>query len=253
LLIDVATGAIAGTMNHDEYGRVTQDTLSSQIPFGYAGGHYDSQTGLVRFGVRDYDAETGRWTTKDPIGFGGGHNLYGYVHADPINHLDPLGLEGPPPGPPGLPGFGIATGQWNLIKGIGNFGSGVNSLNQGRIGEGNVDVVVGSTQIVMGGSTIAAGALPTSTFAASTVGTATVPFAGALGISFGAGGAVWLAQDSIKKSLRGEHFLTDWDVAREFWTHAPRRFWNWLTSPCPPNTPSTVRYEYPRPGSRSLF
>ena len=75
------TGAIAGTMNHDEYGRVTQDTLSSLIPFGYAGGHYDSQTGLVRFGARDYDAETGRWTTRDPIGFAGSRKLYGYAEC----------------------------------------------------------------------------------------------------------------------------------------------------------------------------
>lgn len=35
-------------------------------------GLYDQHTGLVRFGARDYDAETGRSTTKDPIGFDGG-------------------------------------------------------------------------------------------------------------------------------------------------------------------------------------
>ena len=42
------------------------------IPFGFAGGMYDANTGLVRFGYRDYDPDTGRWTAKDPIGFGGG-------------------------------------------------------------------------------------------------------------------------------------------------------------------------------------
>ena len=50
-------------------------------------------TGLVRFGARDYDAEIGRWTAKDPIRFGGGDaNLYGYVLKDPINFADPAGL-----------------------------------------------------------------------------------------------------------------------------------------------------------------
>jgi len=42
---------------------------------------------------REYDAETGRWTAKDPIRFNGGDtNLYGYVLADPINLVDPTGL-----------------------------------------------------------------------------------------------------------------------------------------------------------------
>ncbi len=47
----------------------------------------------MRFGARDYDAETGRWTAKDPILFAGGDtNLFGYVVNDPINLLDLNGL-----------------------------------------------------------------------------------------------------------------------------------------------------------------
>lgn len=62
-------------------------------PFGFAGGIYDQHTKLTRFGARDYDAETGRWTTKDPIGFAGEDpNLYGYVFSDPVNGVDPQGL-----------------------------------------------------------------------------------------------------------------------------------------------------------------
>jgi len=46
-----------------------------------------------RFGARDMDPETGRWTAKDPIGFAGGDsNLYGYVLGDPVNWVDPTGL-----------------------------------------------------------------------------------------------------------------------------------------------------------------
>jgi hypothetical protein len=42
----------------------------------------------------DCDAETGRWTTRDPILFVGGQaNLYGYVLNDPIDRQDPLGLQ----------------------------------------------------------------------------------------------------------------------------------------------------------------
>ena len=54
---------------------------------------YDKDTGLVRFGYRDYDSDTGRWTAKDPIGFAGGDSdLYGYCLNDPINFVDPWGL-----------------------------------------------------------------------------------------------------------------------------------------------------------------
>ena len=62
-------------------------------PFGFAGGLYDTDTKLVRFGARDYDASTARWTSKDPIGFNGGDpNLYEYVVNDPVNGIDSYGL-----------------------------------------------------------------------------------------------------------------------------------------------------------------
>jgi RHS repeat-associated protein len=62
-------------------------------PFAFAGGLYDPDTGLVRFGTRDYDGRTGRWTRKDPIGFDGVDlNLYRYVLGDPVNLLDHQGL-----------------------------------------------------------------------------------------------------------------------------------------------------------------
>ena len=63
------------------------------MPFGFAGGLHDRDTGLVRFGFRDYDLDVGRWTAKDPIGFAGGDtDLFGYVLNDPINAVDPWGL-----------------------------------------------------------------------------------------------------------------------------------------------------------------
>jgi len=71
---------------------VTNDTNPGFQPFGFAGGIYDRDTNLVRFGARDYDPETGRWTAKDLIKFNGGDsNLYGYVVNDPINLIDPSG------------------------------------------------------------------------------------------------------------------------------------------------------------------
>jgi RHS repeat-associated protein len=94
LVINIATGAIAQRMAYDEYGNVVEDTNPGFQPFGYAGGIYDRDTSLVRFGARDYDAVVGRWTAKDPIGFGGGQaNLYEYVSSNPLSFYDPSGLE----------------------------------------------------------------------------------------------------------------------------------------------------------------
>ena len=67
------------------------------IPFGFAGGLYDPDTGLVHFGVREYDPQIGRWISRDPIRFeGDGPNLYLYVGNDPINRSDPSGLKADP-------------------------------------------------------------------------------------------------------------------------------------------------------------
>jgi RHS repeat-associated protein len=94
VIINVATGEIAQRMDYDEFGKVTLDTNPEFQPFGFAGGLYDKDTGLVRFGARDYDAETGRWTAKDPIRFNGDDtNLYGYCFIDPVNNIDPSGLS----------------------------------------------------------------------------------------------------------------------------------------------------------------
>jgi RHS repeat-associated protein len=46
----------------------------------------------VLCGHRYYDPATGRWLTRDPIGYNGGVNLYGYVGGDPVNGSDSWGL-----------------------------------------------------------------------------------------------------------------------------------------------------------------
>jgi RHS repeat-associated protein len=98
-------------MDYDEFGNVVLDTNPGFQPFGFAGGLYDRDTGLVRFGARDYDPEAGRWTARDPIGFAGGNpNLYQYVGNDPVNLTDRTGLV--PPKPPGPTGFLDRVARW---------------------------------------------------------------------------------------------------------------------------------------------
>jgi RHS repeat-associated protein len=94
LVVNSSTGEIAQQMDYDEFGNVILDTNPGFQPFGFAGGIYDTHTKLVRFGARDYDPETGRWTAKDPIRFSSRDtNLYVYVSQDPVNFLDPTGLN----------------------------------------------------------------------------------------------------------------------------------------------------------------
>jgi YD repeat-containing protein len=59
LVVGTATGTIAQRIDYDEFGQITQDTNPGFQPFGFAGGLYDPDTKLVRFGARDYDAFTG--------------------------------------------------------------------------------------------------------------------------------------------------------------------------------------------------
>eukprot|EP01022_Parablepharisma_sp_SALTPOND_P012586 TRINITY_DN1620_c0_g2_i1.p1 TRINITY_DN1620_c0_g2~~TRINITY_DN1620_c0_g2_i1.p1 ORF type:complete len:1817 (+),score=315.73 TRINITY_DN1620_c0_g2_i1:8817-14267(+) len=87
-------GTVIKTVEYDSFGNVIADNDPGfMVPFGFAGGLHDRDTGLVRFGYRDYDPDAGRWTAKDPIGFWGGDlNIYGYVQNDPVNWGDPFGL-----------------------------------------------------------------------------------------------------------------------------------------------------------------
>jgi len=94
LVINIVDGSIVQRLGYDVFGAIESDTNPGFQPFGFAGGLYDRDTGLVRFGARDYDPHTGRFVSKDPIGFAGGDaNLYAYAINDPVNLIDPMGTD----------------------------------------------------------------------------------------------------------------------------------------------------------------
>ena len=146
LVVDTATGNIAHRMDYDAYGEVIEDTNPGFQPFGYAGGIYDPHTGLVRFGARDYSAEIGRWTAKDPIGLAGGDvNFYGYVWNDPKNYLDPTGEVG-------VLGAVVGAGIGGVSSFVGTLASG------GSLTEASINATFGIA------SGAVAGFLPGGTF-----------------------------------------------------------------------------------------
>ncbi len=89
------TGAVVKTVEYDAWGTTTSDSNPSfDLPIGFAGGIADEAAGLVRFGYRDYEPRTGRWSARDLGLFAGGQaNLYSYVEEDPVNWVDLYGLE----------------------------------------------------------------------------------------------------------------------------------------------------------------
>ncbi|HVW30878.1 MAG TPA: LamG-like jellyroll fold domain-containing protein [Polyangiaceae bacterium] len=94
LVTNVSTGAVGERVDVDEWGKILNDTSPGLQPFGFAGGLFDADTGLVQFGARDYDSQTGRWTSKDATRFDASQtNLYMYAENDPVNMHDSSGLD----------------------------------------------------------------------------------------------------------------------------------------------------------------
>ena len=96
IIIDIDDGSIKESIDYDVWGGevTTRGIGNFPLSFTFAGGLYDADTKLVRFGARDYDPEMGRWTAKDPIRFSdGGSNLFGYVFNDPVNFYDLFGKD----------------------------------------------------------------------------------------------------------------------------------------------------------------
>ncbi|SKA97990.1 RHS repeat-associated core domain-containing protein [Paucidesulfovibrio gracilis DSM 16080] len=131
-VVELSTEGMVKEILYDAFGNVLHDgnpCLCS--PFGFAGGLHDPDTGLVRFGWRDYDPDTGRFTAQDPMGAAGGDpDWYGYCLDDPVNGVDPWGLEGEFWG--GMKRIGAGLGElWDKAPaGIGE------AVTKGRKGAG---------------------------------------------------------------------------------------------------------------------
>lgn len=89
------TESLVRSGSYDEYG-VPLDRAEMPPPkFGYRGElHLED---LLHLRARDYDPETGVFTTKDPLDGVDGEvtvaNPYHYVSNSPLNQIDPLGLR----------------------------------------------------------------------------------------------------------------------------------------------------------------
>ena len=93
LLLTDASGALASSVTRDPWGNPVLLAGGVPLELGYPGQWKDPATGLFQNHHRDYDSTTGRYVQADPLGLGGGSNVYAYVGGDPMNLVDPRGLR----------------------------------------------------------------------------------------------------------------------------------------------------------------
>jgi RHS repeat-associated protein len=123
---------------------------------------------------RSYDPNTARFTQEDPLGLGGGLNVYGFASGDPVDFSDPFGLCPNPDGSPCSPtaqivddvnqrmkdavagvaeaALKIFAGAMNLVTGLGDLytAGGLNPNVQGK-GDRAIAAVSAATILIPGG------------------------------------------------------------------------------------------------------
>ncbi|MGH7829539.1 MAG: RHS repeat-associated core domain-containing protein, partial [Candidatus Binatia bacterium] len=117
-------------------------------PYTFTAREFDPETDLYQYRARQYDWRTGRFTTEDPLGFGGGDlNLYPYVQSNPINLKDPTGEVIDIIADLAFIGYDLyRLTVDNLIRGCDNFGTNLTALGADIVGA----VIPGATGLGAG-------------------------------------------------------------------------------------------------------
>ena len=91
-----SSGSVTDTYVYDAFGQTLNHTGSTANSFMYAGQQYDSNIQQYYMRARDYNPESGIFTSRDPF-FGNTEkpmtfSKYEYVHDDPVNFIDATGM-----------------------------------------------------------------------------------------------------------------------------------------------------------------
>jgi RHS repeat-associated protein len=128
------TGAIQNRLAYDEFG-FPQSSNTGR--FQYTGQLWLPDARVYHYKARAYDPRLGRFLQPDPIGYGDGFNIYAYVGGDPVNRVDPAGLQEAPPG-------GATTVQPVFVNGIRPCPAGATCITD----PGSIDRILNSPTVV---------------------------------------------------------------------------------------------------------
>ncbi len=90
--ITSVSGAVVWSAKYSSFGEASIDVESVVNNLRFPSQFYD-ETGMHYNFHRYYDPRLGRYTRSDPIGLDGGINLFAHVQNNPLNQIDPMGLD----------------------------------------------------------------------------------------------------------------------------------------------------------------
>ncbi len=97
-LSSASNGTQTASYEYSPFGQllIADGSMARKQPYRFSSKYHDEETSTLYYGYRDYDTETGRWLSQDPLGERRSLSLYTLVFNNPYKYVDRLGLEAVP-------------------------------------------------------------------------------------------------------------------------------------------------------------